>query len=156
MYELSNYQTFKEQTCTIVLVHVTVSAFSEFQWHRKKFKDTTQIFSNHKQVTCLSYVPYAAKNKLCLYILVCLMYKPLYVRQRNIEEKYTLGTKITETQHFSSIPSLPVANDQFSLSSTNRHQRIHSLDTCLHGLPHRYSGNDTRCLHTNSSPNKNT
>lgn len=62
------------------------------------------------------------KTRHAFYILFCLMYKPFYVRQSNIEKKDTFGTKITEMQHFSSIPSLSVANDQFSLSSTNGHQ----------------------------------
>lgn len=49
------------------------------------------------------------------------------------------------------IPSLPVANDKFSLSSANGHERIYGLDTGLHGLPDGNTGDDTGGLDTDTS-----
>merc|ERR1719402_516935 len=50
----------------------------------------------------------------------------------------------------SGFPGLSVTDDQFSLSSANGHQRVHSLDSSLHGLRHGLSGNDSWCLQANS------
>lgn len=48
------------------------------------------------------------------------------------------------------LPSLPVTNDQLTLSPANWHQAVHGLNTSLHGFPHRDSGNDARGLQANS------
>ena len=50
----------------------------------------------------------------------------------------------------SSLASLSVTNDQLSLASTNGDQAVNSLDTSLHGLLDRLSGDDSRGLETNS------
>lgn len=46
------------------------------------------------------------------------------------------------------LPSLPVSNDELTLSTTNGHQTVHGLDASLHWLPHRDAGNDARGLQT--------
>lgn len=48
------------------------------------------------------------------------------------------------------LPSLPVTNDQLTLTSANGHQAVHSLDPSLHGLPHRDTGDDTRGFQTHT------
>merc|ERR1719270_1945164 len=50
----------------------------------------------------------------------------------------------------SSLASLSVTNDQLSLASTDGDQAVDSLDTSLHGLLDRLSGDNTRGLQTNS------
>lgn len=51
---------------------------------------------------------------------------------------------------FEFLPGLPVTNDQLTLASANGHQTVHSLDTSLHGLPHRDTGDDTWGLQTHT------
>lgn len=48
------------------------------------------------------------------------------------------------------LPGLPVTDDQLPLASANGHQTVHSLDTSLHGLSHRDTGDDTRGLQTHT------
>lgn len=48
------------------------------------------------------------------------------------------------------LPGLPVTNDQLTLASANGHQAVHGLDSSLHGLPHRDTGDDTRGLKTHT------
>ncbi len=50
----------------------------------------------------------------------------------------------------SNSPSLSVTNDQLTLTSTNGHQTVHSLDTGLHRFSHRDTWNDTRGFDTNT------
>ena len=54
------------------------------------------------------------------------------------------------------LTSLPVTNDELSLSTTNGYERVDSLDTSLHGLPHRDTGDDTRGLGTHTSSKSDT
>jgi hypothetical protein len=100
----------------------------------------------------LHHVSYGAKiYQVSFLIYISSVDEPLCQEQRNSIKVL----KINEKQHFRCIPSLSITNDQFSLTSANGHQRIHSLDTCLHWLPHRDSGDDTRSLNTNSGPKRN-
>ena len=50
------------------------------------------------------------------------------------------------------LPSLPVTNDELTLSTADGHQTVHSLDAGLHGLLHRCAGNDARGLQANTEP----
>lgn len=47
-------------------------------------------------------------------------------------------------------PSLPVSNDQFSLTSTNWYEWIDGLNSSLHRFTDGFTGNDTRGFDTNS------
>ena len=49
-----------------------------------------------------------------------------------------------------SLASLTVTNDELSLSSTNGHQTVHSLQSALHRLVHRFSRDDTGSLDLDS------
>jgi len=49
-------------------------------------------------------------------------------------------------------PSLPVTNNQLTLTTANGHKGVDSLDSSLHGFPHRDTGDDTWSLGTNTSP----
>ena len=50
----------------------------------------------------------------------------------------------------SSLPGLPVPNDELTLATANGHQAVHSLDSSLHGLPDRDTGDDTGGLKTHT------
>ena len=47
---------------------------------------------------------------------------------------------------------LSVTNDQLSLSTSNGHQTVYSLNSCLHGFSYRDSGDDTWGLYSYTSP----
>lgn len=48
------------------------------------------------------------------------------------------------------LPSLPVSNDELTLSTTDGHQTVHGFDASLHGLPHRDTRDDTGGLQTHT------
>merc|ERR1719431_2446745 len=48
-----------------------------------------------------------------------------------------------------SLSCLPVSNDQLTLSTANWHQGVDSLDSCLHRLADRLSGDDARGFQAN-------
>jgi hypothetical protein len=48
------------------------------------------------------------------------------------------------------LPSLPVTDDQLTLATANGHQAVHGLDTRLHGLLHRDTGDDAWGLQTHT------
>merc|ERR1719264_562139 len=52
----------------------------------------------------------------------------------------------------SSLASLPVANDQLTLATTNGHKGVNSLDASLHRLRHGLPGDDAGGLQANTEP----
>jgi len=50
-----------------------------------------------------------------------------------------------------SLPSLLVADDQFSLTPSNRHKRVNSFQTCLHWFVHTNSRDDSRRFDVNTT-----
>lgn len=48
------------------------------------------------------------------------------------------------------LPSLPVPDDELTLSTTDGDQTVHGFDAGLHWLPHRDAGDDTRGLQTHT------
>ena len=51
-----------------------------------------------------------------------------------------------------SFTSLPVTDDELALSTSDGHQTVDGLDSGLHGLLHRGTGDDARCLHSHTPP----
>ena len=49
-----------------------------------------------------------------------------------------------------SFASLPITNDQLTLSSANRYKRINRFETCLHRFVDGFSRNDTWCFELDS------
>ena len=48
------------------------------------------------------------------------------------------------------LPSLTISNDQFTLTTANGHKTVHSLDSSLHRLAHRRTGDDAGRLDTDT------
>lgn len=65
----------------------------------------------------------------------------------------TSAKKKNPKNNYTKLPSLPVSDDQLTLASTDGHQTVHSLDSSLHGLPHRDTRDDARGLQTHTPTN---
>lgn len=50
------------------------------------------------------------------------------------------------------LPSLPVSDDELTLSTANGDQTVHGFDASLHWLPHRDAGDDARGFQTHTPP----
>ena len=55
-------------------------------------------------------------------------------------------TALMSTCPVNSLPSLSVSDDEFSLSSPDGYEAVHSLNTCLHRLSYRDTRDDAGCL----------
>jgi len=49
------------------------------------------------------------------------------------------------------LPSLPVSNDELTLTTADGDQAVHSFDASLHRLPNRDTGDDAGGLQTHAS-----
>lgn len=66
----------------------------------------------------------------------------------------TLSQIIRSSFTWNFLPSLTITNNEFSLTTTNGDERVHSLDAGLHGLAHGDTRNNARGFHTDTGTAK--
>src|SRR6056297_124781 len=73
-----------------------------------------------------------------------------FLADSNIDADNTITFLVNDgIDCYSCFSGLSVTDDQLALTAANRHHRIDGLQSSLHGLVHRFSGDDPGCFNLN-------